>query len=755
MSEHEYLVKRCIPLLLVNQLKACIRSFNEITGSHLRISGNKGELIQRIQQFVEEKHYQGNSEDYDLVKQIVLTHFGRALPIFERSGSVVNSTPTKAIPPQRSGEKPILNSRISYSNSNDRILPFNPNTKKNPAELGFIFKPSPFYDIVEMVSEIKVCHVQEKASLVCLDFQLKKHHISQLQQQSSNFGLMLFGCAYDESIEETSNSPSLVEFPQMCEVKVNTTVLQASLRGLKNKPGTVNPPDITDLCNLDVFSTNKIDFMYANTSKKYVLMVEMVKKHSVDSLINTIKESRRMSKDEVLQRIKRENEDTDIIATSSVVSLKCPLSYQRIKLPCRSTLCPHIQCFDGLTFFRMNEQTPTWTCPTCNRSLESWDTIVIDGYFEDILQKVPEDIESIIVEPNGDWSIQENKSKNTVDSDTNSLDSLSNSSEPTTTGSKKRKVEVIDLTLESDSEGEEETHKRLKRSESVSTSTAPLSRRFPNLSEIAISNQITPNLESRSSMIYPNRSEIETYRINPIENSISEDRGIFSGRHENRDNLNESIRGITSMAISSPIPDSGLGYMYNTHAPNLQLTAPFVPPNSNMPPVQPRSEQLSSEGFVDSRSLSPIAHPPTSVALRRTPADQMQIERLSPLAYGDSNYEHNIYNSHRYGTSNALPQVADYRGVPSYMPDISRYQHPKYYSQMMPPENARSSPHYPDRSRENSILKIPEEQFPSQYSRSGHHRQLPDQYHFSRPESMEMNQDPEEHHTREYASYSH
>ena len=69
--------------------------------------------------------------------------------------------------------------------------------------------------------------------------------------------------------------------------------------------------------------------------------------------------------------------DADIVATASVLSLKCPLSTLRIDLPCRSISCRHNQCFDATSYLQLQEQGPTWLCPICNRSAP-FDSLAID-----------------------------------------------------------------------------------------------------------------------------------------------------------------------------------------------------------------------------------------------------------------------------------------------------------------------------------------------------------------------------------------
>lgn len=114
--------------------------------------------------------------------------------------------------------------------------------------------------------------------------------------------------------------------------------------------------------------------------------------------------------------------DNDIVATSSIMSLKCPLSTLRINVPCRSTVCTHNQCFDALSFLQLQEQAPTWQCPICSKSVSFaalevdeyayslWIiivpllTITIHRYVRDILAKTSKDVDQVTIEPSGIWS---------------------------------------------------------------------------------------------------------------------------------------------------------------------------------------------------------------------------------------------------------------------------------------------------------------------------------------------------------------
>ncbi|KAF7171269.1 hypothetical protein CNMCM5623_003639 [Aspergillus felis] len=101
--------------------------------------------------------------------------------------------------------------------------------------------------------------------------------------------------------------------------------------------------------------------------------------------------------------VKNRAEDSDIVATSTVMSLKCPLSTLRIEVPCRTVVCTHNQCFDASSFLQLQEQAPTWLCPVCSKAT-SYESLQVDQYVDDILHSTSPDVEQVIIEPDGKWS---------------------------------------------------------------------------------------------------------------------------------------------------------------------------------------------------------------------------------------------------------------------------------------------------------------------------------------------------------------
>ena len=106
------------------------------------------------------------------------------------------------------------------------------------------------------------------------------------------------------------------------------------------------------------------------------------------------------------ETVRRKAEDPDeIVATSTVLSLKDPVGYTRITTPCRGVGCNHVQCFDASYYLQLQEQAPTWTCPICNRPAP-WEQLALDQYVNDILNNTPKTVEAVTLEPTGAWHLQ-------------------------------------------------------------------------------------------------------------------------------------------------------------------------------------------------------------------------------------------------------------------------------------------------------------------------------------------------------------
>ncbi|KAF8940295.1 SUMO ligase siz1 [Dissophora ornata] len=119
-------------------------------------------------------------------------------------------------------------------------------------------------------------------------------------KKGPEYQLMVF-CGWADG---PTNTPVLMEFPHVCEIKVNGKLLEANLRGMKNKPGTVSPANITRLCRLETGDSNKVEFIYANSTKRYYASTHVVKKFSVESIVAEIERGKFLSKEKMLRMSK-------------------------------------------------------------------------------------------------------------------------------------------------------------------------------------------------------------------------------------------------------------------------------------------------------------------------------------------------------------------------------------------------------------------------------------------------------------------
>lgn len=224
---------------------------------------------------------------------------------------------------------------------------------------------------------------------------------AQMLQQNSDMRLMMY-CGLSPSM--LPYAPVDITFPNQIEVKINDDDVKSNFKGLKNKPGSTKPADLTSKVRAKANYPNQVAVTYALTQTRYAFVIELVKYVSAAALTERIKHQHVIPKERVIEEMRKKNADPDIEATSFVMSLKDPVSTVRITLPVRSTVCAHTQCFDGAMFMQLMEQAPQWNCPVCSKTV-SFQSLCVDKYFEDILKNTPRSIEKVDVEPDGEWRV--------------------------------------------------------------------------------------------------------------------------------------------------------------------------------------------------------------------------------------------------------------------------------------------------------------------------------------------------------------
>ncbi|XP_022162931.1 E3 SUMO-protein ligase PIAS1-like [Myzus persicae] len=225
-------------------------------------------------------------------------------------------------------------------------------------------------------------------------------------------------------LEQIVNTEVTDELPKQLFIQINGTTcpLPSFLPAQPGKESrlTSGPINCAQILKLNPIFPNLITINWIPDGKEYALAMFIVKQVSADTLIKKLYVDKVRSLEETKHDIikKLTVVDPDLASTSITVSLVCPLSTVRMKIPAKSIHCNHLQCFDAGTFILMNEKKPKWMCPTCYTSC-LYDEIRIDGYFLEIVENLAlgDDIKEIELLDDGSWIVPEKNTdiKNTID----------------------------------------------------------------------------------------------------------------------------------------------------------------------------------------------------------------------------------------------------------------------------------------------------------------------------------------------------
>ncbi|PWN49944.1 hypothetical protein IE53DRAFT_120118 [Violaceomyces palustris] len=405
----------------VVSLKAALKDLNNLstTRVHHKISGNKPELTNRLVHALEERKNSGDVRGYHDLRQIIVRHGppGMGAKVGRANGNYAPAPTTR--PALKNGQSPSTNELAANAahgtgyGSSSSVGSNHPRNASGPITTRVQFKPSPFYEIRQILSQPTFspeAPTNQDRRTAFLWLTLNAENTAALKRkQDPPLEVRLFCTTADAYAASLSGrAPATVEFPLVCEARVNGVPLSANLRGSKKMPGRVPPPNLNKDMHLHLTEgrPNRIELTYTTSPKRIVIVAALCEITTAEALVQRLRRKAYRSKEEVIASMKKAAEDDEIQAGAATMSLKCPLSYMRMTTPCRSTQCSHVQCFDALSFYSVNEQTPSWICPVCNRAVRP-DDITMDGYVDDILRRVPEDEDSVIVEPDGTWHTQD------------------------------------------------------------------------------------------------------------------------------------------------------------------------------------------------------------------------------------------------------------------------------------------------------------------------------------------------------------
>ncbi|XP_040394802.1 E3 SUMO-protein ligase PIAS3 isoform X1 [Cygnus olor] len=275
-------------------------------------------------------------------------------------------------------------------------------------------------------------------------------------------------------------------FPPNLFVKVNGKLcplpgyLPPTKNGAEPKRPS-RPVNITPLARLSATVPNTIVVNWsAEFGRHYSLSVYLVKQLTSVTLLQKLRAKGIRNPDHSRALIKEKltaDPDSEIATTSLRVSLMCPLGKMRLVVPCRATTCTHLQCFDAALYLQMNEKKPTWTCPVCDKKAP-YDNLIIDGLFMEILNSCT-DCDEIQFMEDGSWCPMRPRKESQEVCQPAAFSGIEAASVYTVSPEGKnpvegrRKVEVIDLTLDSSSDEEEPPTKKQRPASGGALPAAP------------------------------------------------------------------------------------------------------------------------------------------------------------------------------------------------------------------------------------------------------------------------------------------
>lgn len=191
-----------------------------------------------------------------------------------------------------------------------------PATPAQIASLPFTYKPSPFFIPKFQIGPTQLCESESDVNARLLWAHQPKvmknhrHTVALPLRAQDHPGLdaipreslrLLVFCA-----ELPDRAQKEITFPYQSELKVNGGELRnINLRGLKNKPGTTLPVDVTSHIRLTPkMYSNKIELVYALTEKRYWLSLWAVQAVKVPELVKELQVGQKITHTSVLNESK-------------------------------------------------------------------------------------------------------------------------------------------------------------------------------------------------------------------------------------------------------------------------------------------------------------------------------------------------------------------------------------------------------------------------------------------------------------------
>lgn len=410
--------------LKVTELKEICRSIG------LPLSGRKVNLQERITQYIKDSMSIGHIDPWRprtivlIISKILNSDF---IPSYVDIWADVKSGKYPIPIGQILRDAPSIKMANPISEPTESVSQINNVNQKKSLNDIVPFKLTPFYNLQYKVAKSSYRLVKASGRGVgAVRFTFTGHEWLKLQSDSKKYRLCLF--CWPVTSRYNSGSPKeYIEFPSPNEILFNGHKITENVRGLKNKPGTAKPADLSIHIRPPP-QINTLDLIYAYTRSDFEMACFVTEIISPDELLKSVVlEHPRIARHVTLDYIKKtmsEEDEDDLITTSTILSLQCPISYSKMKYPAQSRSCKHLQCFDALWYLHSQMQIPTWQCPVCSINIPL-ENLVISEYVNDIIKNSDEEVEQVELSPDGSWKAFIEEETQAPANGTNNTDNVS------------------------------------------------------------------------------------------------------------------------------------------------------------------------------------------------------------------------------------------------------------------------------------------------------------------------------------------
>ncbi|KAF8110348.1 hypothetical protein N665_0085s0074 [Sinapis alba] len=239
-----------------------------------------------------------------------------------------------------------------------------------------------FYPFVKLWQILVSSEAEAESNILMKDFHVSKKMLQNSPKQK--VGLFVF------RTEDISKSSCIIH-PQEVSFLLNGKGVDKRY-GLSMDSGPQSPTNVTSLLNAGSNLLQAIGCFGGS----YLIIIALW--DAIPLPANPL------LKDYVHSEVIESNPDCDIIEGPSRISLSCPISRTRFKLPVKGHACKHLQCFDFWNYVKINTRIPSWRCPHCNQSV-CYTDIRVDQTMIKILEEVGCNATDVVISSDGSWRI--------------------------------------------------------------------------------------------------------------------------------------------------------------------------------------------------------------------------------------------------------------------------------------------------------------------------------------------------------------